>query len=351
MMTTTSSSGTAASVTIDTGEILTPNSSAKRRNIFAGIGEPVALIGALVVLIAIFSALNPRFATLTNLQNVLNQASLPIIIGVGATLVILIGSIDLSVEGVMAASGVAFVLMSANSRGGQDMGIAAFIVPVVLGTVLGALNGLIYTLLKVPSFIVTLGMWFIGFGIATILYGTDAYPELTDDNLTNWAAKINLGLPNVFWLAAALVVVSALVIRFTRFGRAALAIGNNEDIARANGMPVRKHKVTIFIIAGALSGVAGILATMQMGGTSNHIGEGYLFLTLPAVVIGGTSLAGGKGGVLRTFLGVILLTVLNNGLVLAGVSPNYQSALSGAILVVAIVAAAWSQRGRLRIAK
>lgn len=349
-MATTKTSEATASVTVDTGEILT-RSKAARRPFFSGIGEPLALIGALVILIGIFSALNPRFATLTNLQNVLNQASLPLIIGVGATLVILIGSIDLSVEGVMAASGVAFVLMSANSRGGESMGIWAFIVPIGVGIVLGAVNGLIYTMLKVPSFIVTMGMWFIGFGIATILYGTDAYPELTDDNLTQWAAKIELGLPNVFWLALALVVVTALVLRFTRFGRAALAIGNNEDIARANGMPVRKHKVTIFIIAGALSALAGILATMQMGGTSNHIGEGYLFLTLPAVVIGGTALSGGKGGVLRTLLGVILLTVLNNGLVLAGVSPNFQSAVSGAILVVAIVAASWSQRGRLRIAK
>lgn len=349
-MATTKTSEATASVTVDTGEILTRGKAA-RRPFFSGMGEPLALIGALVVLIGIFSALNPRFATLTNLQNVLNQASLPLIIGVGATLVILIGSIDLSVEGVMAASGVAFVLMSANSRGGVSMGIWAFIVPIFIGIVLGAINGLIYTMLKVPSFIVTMGMWFIGFGIATILYGTDAYPELTDDNLTQWAAKIELGLPNVFWLALALVVVTALVLRFTRFGRAALAIGNNEDIARANGMPVRKHKVTIFIIAGALSALAGILATMQMGGTSNHIGEGYLFLTLPAVVIGGTALSGGKGGVLRTLLGVILLTVLNNGLVLAGVSPNFQSAVSGAILVVAIVAASWSQRGRLRIAK
>lgn len=350
-MTTTLPSGAAESVTVDTGEILTPRGSGVRRNIFAGIGEPVALLGALVVLIAIFSLLNPRFATLTNLQNILNQASLPIIIGVGATFVILIGSIDLSVEGVMGASGVAFVLMSDNTRGGHSLGIWAFVIPLALGVVLGAANGLIYTMLKVPSFIVTLGMWFIGFGIATILYGTEAYPELTDDSLTNWAAKITMGLPNVFWLAAILVAVAALTLRFTRFGRAALAIGNNEDIARSNGMPVRKHKITIFIVAGALSGLAGILATMQMGGTSNHIGEGYLFITIPAVVIGGTSLAGGKGGVLRTLLGVILLTVLNNGLVLAGVSPNYQSALSGAILVVAIVAAAWSQRGRLRIAK
>jgi ribose transport system permease protein len=131
----------------------------------------------------------------------------------------------------------------------------------------------------------------------------------------------------------------------------ALAIGNNESIARTNGMAITRNKILIFVVAGAMSAVAGILASMQMGAVSNNIGAGYLFITIPAVVIGGTSLSGGKGGMTRTAIGVLLLTVLSNGLILSGVSPNYQSAVSGAILVVAIVAAAWSQRGRLRIAK
>jgi len=347
----TQTSESAANVKVDTAAIRAREQVTARRVMFAGSGEPLALIGAMVVLIVIFSILNPRFATIENLQNVLNQASLPLIIGLGATLVILIGSIDLSVEGVMGASGVAFVLLSANSRGGHDTGLWAWILPLVLAAALGATSGLIYTMLRVPSFIVTLGMWFVGFGIATILYGTDAYPELTDDTVTLWVAKITLGLPNGFWVAAILTVLMALVIRFTRFGRVALAMGNNEEIARSNGMPIVRNKVFIFIVAGLFSGLAGILATMQMGGTSNHIGDGYLFITIPAVVIGGTSLGGGKGGVFRTAIGVLLLTILNNGLVLAGVSPSYQSAVSGAILVVAIVAAAWPQRGRLRIAK
>ena len=97
--------------------------------------------------------------------------------------------------------------------------------------------------------------------------------------------------------------------------------------------------------------LAGILAVMQMGGTSNNIGDGYLFITIPAVVIGGTALSGGKGGMLRTLLGIMLLMVLKNGLILAGVSPNFEEMVSGAILVIAIIAVAWSQRGRLRIEK
>ena len=325
--------------------------ASSRRSLLKSLTEPLSLLGALIVLVIIFSVLNPRFASLENLQNLLNQASLPLIIGIGATFVILIGSIDLSVEGVMAATGVTFVLMSANSRGGADLGIWAWLVPLALGTALGLASGLLYTKARIPSFLVTLGMWFVGLGIATVLYGTDAYPELSNDALTVWPATITWGLPNVFWVALVLMIIAALTLRYTRFGRATLAIGNNEDIARSNGMPVTKHKIVIFIVAGVMSGLAGILAVMQMGGTSNNIGDGYLFITIPAVVIGGTALSGGKGGMLRTLLGIMLLMVLKNGLILAGVSPNFEEMVSGAILVIAIIAVAWSQRGRLRIEK
>jgi len=322
-----------------------------KTSFIARYAEPLALLGALAVLALIFSLLNPRFATIGNLQNILNQASLPLIIGVGATFVILIGSIDLSVEGVMGASGLAFVLMSANSRGGTDFGVWAFVVAIALGLVLGLISGVIYTKVKVPSFIVTLGMWYVGLGIATILFGTDTVPSLTNSELTTWGAQITQALPNVFWLAAAIVIAGALILRFTRFGRVALSIGNNEDIARANGLKVSNNKILVFVFAGGLSAIAGVIATMQLGMASATVGAGNLFLTIPAVVIGGTSLGGGKGGVFGTAIGVILLTTLNNGLILSGVSPNFQSAVSGAILVLAIVATAWSQRDRLRISK
>jgi len=313
--------------------------------------ETLALIGALLVLVLIFSNLNPRFATLENLQNLLNQAGLPLIIAVGATLVILIGSIDLSVEGVMSASGMAFVLMSANTRGGTDFGIWAFVVAITIGAALGFANGFIFTKVKVPSFIVTLGMWYVGLGIATIMYGTETMPFLVDDNLSTWASQINFGLPNNFLLAVVVAILGALVLRFTSFGRATLAVGNNEEIARGNGLKVTRTKIVVFLLAGAISGVAGIVATIQLGAANPTVAAGNLFITIPAVVIGGTSLAGGKGGMLGTVLGVVLLTTLNNGLILSGVSPNFQTAVSGGILVIAIIATAWSQRGRLRISK
>ena len=264
---------------------------------------------------------------------------------------ILLGSIDLSVEGVMGAAGMAWILLSANTRGGPDLGPLAWIIALAVGAALGWLSGVIFTRLKVPSFIVTLGIWYVGLGVATILFGTESIPTLTDDALSTWSSQTTAGIPNGFWLAVGVVVLGALLLRYTRFGRLTLAIGDNEGIARSAGMPVARIKTAVFLVAGLLSGLAGIIATMKLGAGSATVGAGTLFLVIPAVVIGGTSLGGGRGGILRTVLGVFLLTLLSNGLILSGVSPSFQSAVSGAILVVAIVAAAWSQRNRLRIAK
>lgn len=342
--------GSPAAVVADEAPATSPPARSGRRRIdIKSVGE----LGAFAVLVVVFTVLNPgTFLTAKNVQTILNQSALPLIIAVGATLVILMGSIDLSVEGVMGAAGMTFVLMTANSRDSHDYGVAtALVVALVVGIGLGLLSGLIHTRLKVPSFIVTLGVGYVGLGIATLLFGTEAIPFLADEALKLWPSRLTLGLPHSFWLAIALVALGAAVARYTRVGRFAYAIGNNEQIALGNGVPVARNKVVIFAVAGACSALAGVLASMQLGAGSATVGIGNLFLTIAAVVIGGTSLGGGKGGILRSALGVLLLTTLNNGLILSGVSPNYLSGVSGAILVAAIVAAAWPYRGRLRVSK
>jgi ribose transport system permease protein len=312
----------------------------------------VGEVGALVVLVVLFSILNPQtFPTLTNLRVILDQASVPLIVGVGATLVILMGSIDLSVEGVMGAAGMTFVLLSANDRNANDLGFAAILVAIVVGIGLGLVSGLIHTLLKVPSFIVTLGVWYVGLGIATILLGSSSIPYLADTETSGWPSRLFLGLPNDFWLAALVLAAGIVLTRFTRLGRYTYAIGDSEPIARDNGVAVPRFKLYVFVLAGACSALAGVVGSMQLGAGAVTVGIGTLFLVIAAVVIGGTSLAGGKGGIARTALGVLLLTVLNNGLILSGVSPNIQSAVSGGVLVLAIIAAGWPHRSRLRIAK
>lgn len=308
-------------------------------------------IATIVVVVAVFSSLNHRFASLENLRNILEQASVPLIIVVGTSFVILMGSIDLSVQGVMGAAGMAWILLVPNARGGVDLGVWAWVIAMATGLLLGLSTGVIFTRFKVPSFVVTLGMWNVGLGVATILYGDKLLPSLTSEALSGWPTEMSLGLPNAFWLAAIVVAGGTLLIGYSHLGRGMLAIGNNEPLAIVNGIPVTWIKIIGFGLAGLLNGLAGILATMELGSGSPSVGAGQLFTVIPAAVIGGTALSGGEGGVLRSALGVLLLIVLNNGLVLAGVNPDYQSGVFGAVLVLTIVVVAWPQRDRLRIAK
>ena len=315
------------------------------------IKGPIGMIVLIVVLIVIFTILNPRFGSIENLRNVLYQGSIPLIVVVGATLVIQMASIDLSVEGAMGAAGMSWILLSPNTRLGIDIGAWAWVVAIGIGLGLGLLSGIVHAKLKVPSFVVTLGTWYVGLGIAILLYGNAMLPTLTNEALARWPSRLSLGLPNSFWLAAAIILGGILLSNYTSFGRGVLAVGNNETIARASGLAVDRIKIVAFAIAGSLSGLAGILATMQLGSGSPDIGLGQLFTVIPAAVIAGTALGGGEGGVTRSVLGVFLLLILNNGLVLAGVDPNLQAGVFGTILIIAIVAVAWPDRGRLKVAK
>lgn len=244
-----------------------------------------------------------------------------------------------------------WILLSPNTRVDNDLGVWAWVISLSIGLLLGLFTGVIHAKLKVSSFVVTLGTWYVGLGVAIILYGNQSLPSLTSDTLERWPTQLTLGLPNSFWLAAGVVASGILLVQFTHLGRAILAIGNNETIARSSGLPVARTKISAFAIAGCLSGLAGILATMQLGAGSPDIGSGQLFTVIPAAVIGGTALSGGEGGMVRSALGVFLLIILNNGLVLAGVDPDYLSGVFGAILIIAIVAVSWRHRGRLKVAK
>ncbi|MFD1810334.1 ABC transporter permease [Gemmobacter lanyuensis] len=211
---------------------------------------PTGLILAVVALMVVFSFLNPRFASVENLQNVLFQSSVPLIIVVGATLVILMGSIDLSVQGVMGAAGMAWILITPNTRTGLDYGVWAWVIALGTGVALGLFAGLIYERLKVPSFVATLGTWYVGLGIGIMLYGNGLLPSLTNEALARWPTRLTLGIPNSFWLAGAVVVVGLVIMNYTRFGRGLLAIGNNEAIARSSGISVSRYKIMALAIAG-----------------------------------------------------------------------------------------------------
>jgi len=327
------------------------NEQTRKRALIKSATEPLALVGVIVILSIVFSLSNSRFYGAVNIHTMLEQSAIPLILGVGSTLVILIGSIDLSIAGVMGASAMSFVLLTPNTRSPHDHGIVAPIAGILTGAAFGFASGYIMSKFKVPSFVVTLGMWFAGQGFATILYGQTATPYMTNKNVSGWSPRLFAGIPNAFWAAIIVVILGFFVLNFSKLGRASMAIGNNEAIAQTAGLKIDRVKISIFTLAGAFTGIAGIIGAIQLGSGSPDVGKGSLFVCVPAVVIGGTSLAGGRGGVLRTILGVFLLTILNDGLIVSGVSSNYQSGVAGLILIVAIIFALWSRSDKSGVSK
>jgi len=332
----------------NTAETAAPVSAMRSRvrPLFSIAGPFTALVG----LYAIFGALAPGFATVSNAMAIVEQASIPVVLAMGATLVVLVGGVDLSIEGVMAASGLTFVLLAANSVNGNDLGLVAVVLALGVGLFFGVINGVLHVLIRVPSFLVTLGTWFVGLGVATVLFGT-ATPQLADPSLAAWAGGHWLGLPVVVVFAFAAVVVTTLLCKGTRLGLHTYAIGGDEATSRLAGVPVGRTKIFLFAIAGLLSGLGGVLATIRLGVGDVNVGSGSLFLTLSAVVVGGTLLSGGRGGPLHSLVGVLILVVLGNGLLLSGASPYIQQGAQGLIIVLAVIVTGWPVRRRLRVVK
>lgn len=321
-----------------------PRASWVRR--LVGIGPPLALVG----LIVLFSLLSDRFFTLANMAGIAGQASILLVMAVGMTFVILLGGIDLSVEGVMAVSSLTVVLLATNDRNENHLGLLAVLAGVAVGALMGLANGLLHTKLRIPSFMVTLGVGAIGTGIATVLFAGRA-PRLLDDALRSWGIGQWFGVSRLVFIAVVVVLMGYAVQRYTRIGRYAYVIGGDEAIARLSGISIAKYKTLAFVLSGSAAGLGGAMASMRLGVGDVQIGAGQMFATITAVVIGGTLLAGGRGGVLQTLIGALIIATLANGLILVGVEPYIQVSLQGAIIVVAVAATGWHLRKRTRVIK
>jgi len=304
----------------------------------------------LLGLCAVFAVASPRFLTQANLQTLVDQAAIPLVLAVGLTFVVLMGSIDLSLQGVMAVSSIAVSLLVANDFNGTDLGIVGVLAAVGLGAALGLLNGVLYVALRVPSLMVTIGTWFVALGVAALLFpGRQA--RLAEGGLIELAQHRPLGFAAMDFLAVAVLLIAFGLQRYTTFGRGVYAIGGGEEVARLSGLRVDRIKVLAFTVAGLTAGLAGVMATARLGVGSVDAGADQLFPAIAAVVVGGTLLTGGRGGVLHTLVGVLLLTVLVNGLVLVGVDPYIRRAVEGGVVVAAVIAGTWPLRSRLRVVK
>ncbi|NNH52463.1 ABC transporter permease [Promicromonospora citrea] len=309
-------------------------------------GPPIAL----VVLFGVFAALSPGFRTVSNVQNVLDAAAVLAVVACGISFVLMTGSIDLSAPGIMGASAITVALLVANNRNDNDLGLVGIVVAVGLAAALGCLSGLALVLLKVPSFMATLGVSAVGLGVATLLFA-GVQPNVTDPLLEGWAVERFAGLAHLTWIALACVLVAWAVQRYTRLGRYAFAIGGAEEVLALSGVRVAPYKVAVFTLAGAFYGLAGVMVTSQLGAGLVQAGKGYDFAAITAAVVGGTLLTGGRGGILHSTVGVLLVTVLTNGLVQVGVSPYWQGGVQGLIVVAAVAAAVIPQRRRNQVTK
>lgn len=290
----------------------------------------------LVFLILLVTLINPRFLSSANVSNLLRQSSILLIVAIGETYIIMMGSIDLSVEGVMAITSVIIGLLAENYFNSNDFGIFAVLIAVMVGVLMGFMNGVIHTKLRIPSFMTTLGMMYIGLGLATWLSNGMNLPIL-DPMILSWARGNSGPIPNLTFFGIAMFLIAFFLERYTRFGRYIKAIGGAEDRAKLAGVPIDKYKVMAFTLAGFFVGFGGVLNSARIGAGAANSGLNYLFAAITAVVVGGTALTGGTGGVLQTLIGALIVIVIGNGMVLAGVHSFVQLAVQGVIITVAVI--------------
>jgi ribose transport system permease protein len=289
----------------------------------------------LALLCVIIAAINRNFLSLGNFVRMSQDAAIPLVLGIGETFIILMGSIDLSVEGVLTLSAVILSMLVLNGTNENNFGLGAVALVLVVGAIVGFANGTVHVRLKVPSFMATLGTWFIGVGIANAMLGGMAI-RITDPWIRGLAIQRSFGLPWGVWLALACLAVAFVIQNYTRLGRHIYALGGGEELAALSGISVSSVRIATFTLAGMFYAIGGILAAAQLGLGNSQIGNGRLFTTVTAVVVGGTSLSGGEGGVLQTFVGVLIVSVLSNGMVLMGVPPSVQIGLQGIMIIVAV---------------
>jgi ribose transport system permease protein len=294
-----------------------------------------APVGVLVLLCLIIAIVNPNFMSFGNFVRLSQDATIPLVLGLGATFIILMGSIDLSVEGVLTLSAVILSMLVLNGMNGNDLGIVGVLVVLLVGALVGLINGAIHVWLRVPSFMATLGSWFIGVGVANALLGGMA-TRINDPWIRGLAIKRVLGFPWGVWLALFCLAVAFVIQNYTRLGRHIYALGGGEELAALSGISVTRVRIAAFTLAGVFYAIGGILAAAQLGLGNAQIGNGRLFTTVTAVVVGGTSLSGGQGGVLQTFVGVLIVVVLSNGMVLMGVPPSVQIGFQGLMIIAAV---------------
>lgn len=286
---------------------------------------------SLVMLCVIFSFLNPRFMSVVNFMNILQQVAVVAIAAFGMTWVILLGEIDLSVGSIIAVAGMVGAQCFAFGLGFAP----ALVVTLLAGALMGMLNGVLTAKLLLPSFIVTVATMGIYRGMVSL--PTNGAPAMIENS--TWTAigtESFLGLPIIIWVVAVLFLVNHILLSKTSFGRRAYLTGGNREAAVYSGIKVDRLRITIFMISGVMAAISGVLLSSRLFSAQTNAGMSYELDAIAAAVLGGTSLAGGVGTMVGTLIGALIIGVMNNGMNMLSVPYFYQLIVKGLVILIAV---------------
>jgi ribose transport system permease protein len=316
----------------DAGAVVAAPSAPNRLRRALAISEAGVLV-SLAGLVLVFYLLEPAFLSGTNIRSMLTAISFVGIIAVGQTLLLVAGEFDLSVGSVAGLSAIVSAWLMAKGHLPVPLGILGGL---VTGALVGLVNGVLVVGVGIPAFIATLGMLYAARGFTYVI--TNGYPIYPLPKVIGniGSSEVLFGLGWSFVILVVLAIVGDLVLRRTTIGRNLFATGGNEEVARLVGIDTRRYKVVCFMIVGALSAVAGMLVLADGASGTPSIGTGWELTVIAGVVIGGVSLFGGVGTVAAGIIGMLLLQVVQSGLVVVGVNPNWQTVAVGLIMVLAV---------------
>jgi erythritol transport system permease protein len=305
---------------------------------------------ALALLVVIFSLLSPEFLTTGNLSILIKHVAINAILAIGMTFVIVSGGIDLSVGSIAGLCGIVAGALLAHGLRLPWFGVVVYphawlvvVAALAVGAAAGAINGWLIARLGVAPFIATLGSLYVARGAALLIADGATFPnlggssDLGNTGFTAIGTATLIGLPVVIWVMAGLALGAAFVAGYTPFGRQVYAVGGNERAALIAGVRVRRVKVLVYAISGLCSALVGVIVAAQLGAAHPATGQTFELNAIAAVVLGGTSLMGGRGTIGGTLVGAFVIGVLADGLVLLGVSEFWQMVVKGLVIVLAVI--------------
>ena len=288
-----------------------------------------SLLAVFVIICVVFTIATPSFLTLSNIRDLVRTNSINGLLAIGLTYVILSGGIDLSVESTACLAGLVAGHLSGNP-------LIAVLAGLAIGAVIGFFNGIVLEKSKVQPFIFTLAMSRLVRGL--VLAYTKGKNFYNIDPRFTAIVKFNiLGIPMLVIMFAIIVALTYLALNKSKYGRYVYSVGSNEEASRLSGIRTSRIKISTYLIAGILAALAGVLLTSRLAGAETNAAEGWSLDAVSMVIIGGTSMRGGRGGVLNTLLGIFLIAVLDNGMTLLGVPTNFNMMIKGILMVIAVL--------------